>query len=40
MNGLSSLILALGVFISIIITAHVLVKRSLRDIRYDEKHET
>jgi len=37
MDGLSSLILSLGVFVSIIFIAHVLIKRDLRHIRDSEQ---
>ena len=37
MDGLSSLILSLGVFVSIIFIAHVLIKRDLRNIRDSEQ---
>jgi len=37
MDGLSSLVLALGVFASIIFISHVLIKRSLKDIKYSEE---
>jgi len=40
MDGLSSLVLALSMFASIIFIAHILIKRSLRDIKYSEESKS
>jgi len=40
MDGLSSLVLALGVFMSIILISHILIKRSLGDIKHSEESKS